>query len=96
MAAPTLIDFEAGLQNTLNHLYNPLFDADGQVYELLDVPAAHGMVAIRKELKNRIEEMKPGKDTPGGAYSRRFYEILNYRYLESLSQEEAAFQLGMT
>jgi len=96
LAITSLNEFETGLQNTLNHLYNPLFRADEQVFEILDLPVSHGMEAIRHELKIRIEEMKPGKDTPGGVYSRRFYEILNYRYLASLSQEEAAFQLGMT
>jgi CheY-like chemotaxis protein len=96
LADLTLLDFEAGLQNSLNHLYNPLFNADEQVYEMLNLPVTHGMVAMRRELKKRIEELKPGKDTPGAAYSRRFFDILNYRYLESLSQEEAAFQLGMT
>jgi CheY-like chemotaxis protein len=96
MALSSFEEFEAQLQNTLNHFYNPLFHPEEQVFELLEIQPSQGMEAIRQVLRMHIEGMKPDVAVPPEALSRRFFEVLNYRYLASLSQEEVAFQLGMT
>jgi CheY-like chemotaxis protein len=96
LAPHTLPEFESQLQDTLNHLYNPLFHPNEQVVEVLGMKPPQSMDAVRQALKVLIEGLKPDAETPSGAYTRRFYEILNYRYLASLSQEETSVQLGMT
>lgn len=89
-------EFETQLQKILNHFYNPLFHPDAQVLKILGVQPAQGMDAVQHVIKGQIENLRPSEGTPAGALSRRFYEILNYRYLASLSQEKASFLLGMT
>ena len=96
MTLSSFEEFEAQLQNTLNHFYNPLFHPEEQVFELLEIQSSQGMEVIRQMLRLQIEEMKPDVAVPSDAPSRRFFEVLNYRYLASISQEETAFQLGMT
>jgi len=96
MALSSFEEFEAQLQNTLNHYYNPLFHPEEQVFELLEIQASQGMEVIRQVLRMHIEEMKPDVAIPSDTPSRRFFEVLNYRYLASISQDETAFQLGMT
>lgn len=89
-------EFEIQLQNILNHFYNPIFHPNDQVFKILGAHPAQGMESVRQVIKERIDDLRPSEGTPTGAISRRFYEILNYRYLDALSQEKASFQLGMT
>ncbi len=98
MAHSSLDVFISQLQNTLNHFYDPLFHPEDQVFILLDLEPSQGMDAVRHALRTQIEGMKPDISIPSGAHtpSYRFFEILKQRYLNSVSQDEAAFQLGMT
>jgi CheY-like chemotaxis protein len=96
MALSSFEEFETQLQNTLNHFYNPLFHPEEPVLEILGLKPSQGMEAVRQELRTHIGGMKPDATIPTDTPSRRFYEILKHRYLDSVSQEEAAFQLGMT
>lgn len=96
MTLSSFEEFEAQLQNILNHFYDPLFHPEEQVFELLELQPSQGMEVIRQALRVQIEEMKPDAAVRSDAPSRRYFEVLNYRYLASISQEEVAFQLGMT
>jgi CheY-like chemotaxis protein len=96
MTLSSFEEFENQLQNTLNHFYNPLYHPEESFYEVLGLKPSQGMEAIRPIVRNQIEGMKPEAAIPYDTPSRRFYEILTHRYLDSVSQEEAAFQLGMT
>jgi CheY-like chemotaxis protein len=96
MALSSFEEFETQLQNTLNHFYNPLFHPEEPMFEILGLKPSQGMEAVRQELRTLIEEMKPDVLIPTDTPSRRYYEILKHRYLDSVSQEETAFQLGMT
>ncbi len=89
-------EFEALLQDTLNHFNNPLFHPANQVLELLEMKPSQGMEAVRQWLRAEIEAMKPDSAISADTPSRRYFEILKCRYLNSVSQEETAFQLGMT
>lgn len=96
MAFRSFKDFENGLQRTLNHYYDPLFQPEGQILEILGIPSSQDIEALRQALRSHINEMKPAEETPSSAYTHRFYEILHSRYLESISQEETALHLNMT
>jgi hypothetical protein len=73
LAPHTLPEFESQLQDTLNHLYNPLFHPNEQVVEVLGMKPPQSMDAVRQALKVLIEGLKPDAETPSGAYTRRFY-----------------------
>jgi CheY-like chemotaxis protein len=96
MTASPFEEFEVQLQNTLNHFYDPLFAADERIFKVLGIDPLQGMDAVRRAIRMHIEGMKPEAEIPLDTPSRRFFEILNSRYLASASQDEVAFHLNMT
>lgn len=64
---------------------NPLFP-------LLTVPPTASPLQLQKNLLDGIEALK----RRGGAADGRAYEILYYRYVEQQSQDDLAFQMGIS
>ncbi|MGD0613051.1 MAG: response regulator [Anaerolineales bacterium] len=93
---PEFNEFENQLQNSLNHLYDSEIEPAEIVFRALGLPTASGSEAVQKAIKDQIERMKPEEDTPVYANSRKYYELLNYRYVQMLSQEETSYKLGIT
>jgi CheY-like chemotaxis protein len=77
-----LRDFDA-----LRH--NPLCALFG-VSDRLDAPAA-----LQRLLVEAIEALEPDDSEPAHARSWRIYDLLFYRYVQQLSQQEVADQLGI-
>jgi CheY-like chemotaxis protein len=96
MAASPFEEFEVQLQNTLNHFYDPFYTADERIFKVLGIDPMQGMDAVCRAIRMHIEHMKPEAEIPFDTPSRRFFEILNSRYLASASQDEVAFRLNMT
>ena len=85
------------LRNALNHLYDPdqlrqsplaaFFHVEGH----FDTPSA-----IQRILTHGIESFKPSSHTLAHAHEQQAYELLLYRYVQHISQDELAHQLGMS
>jgi len=87
--------FEQELQNVLNHLYDPPpFSASTERVQAVLGPASEE--ALRAALLQAIEKLKPAPDVPTTARSWRMYQLLSYRYVKRMTQEETAEQLGIT
>ena len=93
---PGFIEFETQLLNTLNHLYDPSFELAGMLPRLLGIETSADIEAARQAIKEHIENMRPPEDAPAAANSRKYYDLLNYRYIMLLTQEEASYKLGIT
>lgn len=87
--------FLTALRSTLNHLYDPdrlrqsplavLFG----VAERFDTPSA-----LQNVLVDAIESLRPTDSSPSSSEAWTTYEVLVYRYVQQLSQQAVADQLG--
>jgi CheY-like chemotaxis protein len=87
---------EQSLRDALLHLYDPSYKPDEIFCEVLNPQDCHHGKAWIDSLRQAIVEMEPGEDVPANARSWRFYHILDYRYVQRLTQEETAGHLGIT
>lgn len=88
--------FEHDLQDTLNHLYDPAYQPPETLYSVLSCDRQAGIAPVQTVILQAIDGLKPLPEVPRAARSRRIYEVLSCRYLQKLTQEEAAERLGIT
>jgi CheY-like chemotaxis protein len=90
--------FIRDLRYTLNHFYepkllrlSPLVGVLGGARRLTATPTA-----LQQLLTESIEALRPPATTPLRSQAWRTYNLLLHRYLQQLSQEEVASQLGVS
>ena len=93
----TIETFLEHLRDALEHMRdfdalrrNPICALLG-VADRLDAPAA-----LQRLLVEAIETLEPDGDEPAHSRAWRVYELLFYRYVQQLSQQEVADQLGIS
>lgn len=89
-------EFQQHLHNLLAHLYDPIYQPPAALLQMLGAPPYAGLATIQSAAKTAIAHLAPASDTPPGARSRRLYDLLSYRYVQELTQEETAHRLGIT
>lgn len=90
------MDFENQLQNVLNHLYDSRMELIESFYHLLGLSPLSGRQIVQKTIIEQINNLKPSTETPVLSNNRKYYDVLNYRYVLMLSQKEASYKLGIT
>ncbi|HEY9078288.1 MAG TPA: response regulator [Anaerolineaceae bacterium] len=85
------------LRNALNHLYDPEVLRRNSLVQILKVnrhfdPA----LALQQVLVNEIQLMKSELGNDPASHSLKLYLVLLYRYIQKLSQEEAANQFAVS
>jgi CheY-like chemotaxis protein len=88
--------FMRDLRDALNHLAD--FDAlrHSPLLELFGVPLRFDAPAnLQQLLVEAIETLEPPDSTPAQAHAWRVYECLSCRYVQQLSPQEVADQLGI-
>jgi len=88
--------FRVALRDAVAHLYDPTYEPSGLLWTWLGCVPSQGVEAIQSILIDAIRDLAPGGDVPSGARIRRIYELLFYRYVECLTQEETADRLDIT
>jgi len=88
--------FEIELQNTLNHLYNPAYQPANSLFEVLQLAPAQGLEAVRAQILQVIREMNAPDTAPRGSKGSFLCQLLDYRFIQSLSQEKAAELLDIS
>ncbi|MBX2999121.1 MAG: response regulator [Caldilineaceae bacterium] len=83
------------VQTALNRLYDPTFQPSQSFLEML-ARRAEPSTAWQDLLRQTIAAMQPSPETPPEARSRRIYQVLSYRYVEQLTQDETAGRLHIT
>lgn len=87
--------FAEEIQTALNRLYDPTFQPAPSFVDLLtrrSLPST----GWQDLLLQAIREMEPPRSAPPETRSRRLYQVLTYRYVEQLTQEETAGRLHIT
>ncbi len=83
------------LRGSLNHLYDHEYLRQSPLAVLFGVAGRFDTpAALQRLLTHAIEELEP--DTIQNVHERRIYEILFYRYIHQLNQDEIAHQLGIS
>ena len=94
---PTFEEFEQSLRHVLVHFRDPAYHPPEFLWSILGRQPQHGIEVIQKAITQTIESLKPATaDTSSSLRSQRFYELLTYRYIQELTQEETAERLGIT
>jgi CheY-like chemotaxis protein len=89
--------FEQYLNDALNHLYDPTYEPPELLLAVLGSPQyKQGVKPAQEAILKAIEHLKPEADVPQNARSRRFYDLLVYRYVQGLTQEKTAELLNLT
>lgn len=88
--------FEQHLRDALAHLYDPIYGPPGLLCEVLGHPGRPAAKAIQEALLYAISQLKPAAEVPLAARVRRVYDLLSYRYVQELTQEETSQRLGIS
>jgi len=90
-------DFRKQLRSALNHLYDPDYLRNSPLAVAFDVTGKFDTpMLLQRVLTDAIEGLKPGSDVPAASQAWRTYDILLSRYIQQLSQEQVASQLGVS
>jgi len=89
-------EIEQSLREALAHLYDPAYEPPDTVWTLTGCDRDQGRDALRAALRRSIEDLRPPPGTPTDARITRVYELLSFRYIQHLTQEEAAERLGIS
>jgi CheY-like chemotaxis protein len=90
MSVAVFETFEVELHNTLNHLYEPVYQPEPCVYDVLGIPIEAGMEIVRKTLIQAVEALGKGGPIPETAKIHYLYRVLQERFINSRSQEKAS------
>ena len=88
--------FQEQLRETLAHLYDPTFVPPDMVAASLGIAPGERDGSARAAIAQGIHDLRPAPETPSHARANRLYQVLVLRYLQQLTQEEAALRLGIT
>lgn len=84
--------FKQHLAQALPHLYDPAYRPPDLLGEVLQCRPD----SVQEFIRKGILSLKPDAGVPAAARGRRLYQVLDYRYLQGLTQDEAAFRLGIS
>lgn len=92
----TFAEFRDGLRELLSHLYDPVYVPSAAVRRALANVFQTDEDDVGALVARAVQELKPAGEVPADSRAWRFYHILVLRYLEHLSQEEAAERLSLS
>lgn len=85
------------VRSALNHLYDPYFLRASPLVKWFDLGDRPDTPAVlQRILSEAINELQPREGDPNAAQKRRSYELILYRYVHQLNQEEVANQFGLS
>jgi len=89
-------EFENDLRDALAHLYDPTYQPSLLMWEVTGANPQQGVQPLQAILLQELERLKPSPNIPANARVHVIYEVLSCRYLQGLTQEEAAKCVGFT
>jgi CheY-like chemotaxis protein len=89
--------FADELGKALAHLYDPDYLRRSVLIELFGLEGREDAAdALRRILVDAIARLKPDATVPHNSNAWRFYELLNYRFIEQFTQREVAADLALS
>ena len=89
-------EFEQYLRDALAHLHNPAYKPPELLETVTGYNPQQGLETFQTILIRAIEDLKPASDLPLNARAKRLHQLLSYRYVQVLTQEDTAQRLGIT
>ena len=89
-------DLTDELHDLLAHLYDPMQSFPHSLGWVFRIAPDQGTEEVQRAVIRAIRDLRPGRDVPEHARVWRLYRLLECRYLEQVTQEEAAERLGIT
>jgi CheY-like chemotaxis protein len=93
MPTYTFRQFEHELREALSHLYDLAYEPPEGLYGTLGCDRQDGLSTIRRVVFRAIEGLQPPQDAPASAFARQVYDLLRYRFVLKLTQEETSDRL---
>jgi len=85
------------LRSALNHLYDPEYLAKSPLIHLFGLQARYDRAAALQQcLIKAIETLRPRPGDLLAEHNQQAYDLLLYRYIQRLTQEEMAHQFGIS
>jgi len=91
----TFAEFREDLQDLLSHLHDPAYTVSRETAEALKHASQLGEGTPQAVVIRAIRDLRPAPEIPPHAHAWRLYQVLSFRYLEQLTQQEAAERLGI-
>ena len=86
--------FFSYVRGALNHLYDPEYLARSPLCDLLGVASKYDRsLPLQKALIKAIESFRPRTGDLTASHDQQVFDLLLYRYVQRLTQEEMAHQL---
>jgi CheY-like chemotaxis protein len=96
-ATAARIAFAKELGKVLAHLYDPDYLSHSALTDLFDLEGREDAAdALRRILLDGIAKLKPDSTVPPNSNAWRFYQLLNYRFIEQFTQREVAADLALS
>jgi CheY-like chemotaxis protein/transcriptional regulator with XRE-family HTH domain len=92
----TFEEFEHDLRDGLAHLYDPTYQPSQLLWQVTGSDPKQGVQPLQALFIQAIENLKPASHVPPNARIRLIYNVLSCRYLQNLTQAEAAKRIGIT
>jgi CheY-like chemotaxis protein len=89
-------EFERELQEALGHLYDPGYRPSNSLCAVAGCDPSEETLGVQSVILRGIQDLEPSPDTPPGARTRTVYDLLHYRFVLKLPQEETAKRLHMS
>jgi CheY-like chemotaxis protein len=87
-------DFRKELHTALNHLYDPDYEPTPIAYLGAGCDLGESVAALQERITRAIEDLRPEPGAPADSRPRRDFEVLHYRFVVKLSQEQTAARMG--
>ncbi|NLE44503.1 MAG: response regulator [Chloroflexi bacterium] len=87
--------FRRDLRDALSHLYDPDFQVSDALHTVMGCDG-ESVASVQNALAEVIEGLRPGPTVAPNARNRLIFEVLHTRFIQKLTQEEAAERLDIS
>jgi CheY-like chemotaxis protein len=91
-----LDEFVQDIQDALTHLYDPDYQPAEYLCAILGCDPERGPAPLQSVLIESIQHLEPDPTEPSGSRARQDYEVLHYRFILKLTQEETARRMHVS
>lgn len=93
---PDYAAFREAIREALNHLHDPDYVPPPLLVDVMGAEPRCGTVGVQQAILEAIDRLRPPEDTPESAPVRRAHDLLRYRFVQRLTQQQTADRLHLT
>ena len=93
---PAYEQLREDLREALNHLHDPGYAPSTLLASVVAGDPSANVAAVQVAIMDAVKLLKPPDDIPDSAATRRSYDLLRYRFVQRLTQEQTAERLHLT